>query len=171
MPSLRVVEAASIMDFVQGCADRGMLSGDVLDYGSGTEPYRYVVERAGGTYFPFDRIDNPGSRASTDVGADDVLSSRYWDAIVCTQVLQYIEDPGRLLEQFWRALKPGGSLVMTGPTNWPIVETQDLRRWTVAGIREELRLAGWEFVDAKPRAQVTFEGEEWLIGWQAVCTA
>lgn len=110
MSDLREEEARSIREFVQIAADEGYLSGRVLDYGCGKQPYRDIVEAAGGTYFGFDRPQFPAN-----VGADflpegisfwDHSNNRpvdhatalftwtkthgYFDTILCTQVLQYV---------------------------------------------------------------------------------
>lgn len=166
--SIREIERASIEMFLTDCARAGYFTGSVLDYGSGNGTYRSIVEQAGARYVPFDRMDHPASVALTDVGPDDPLDGFTWDAIVCTQVLQYVPNPRRLLRDIRRALEPGAPLIITGPTNWPCVEKEDLRRWTREGIVDELGAAGFATVEAKYRAYITHDGEKWPLGWQAV---
>lgn len=167
--SLRDLESESIRAWVQKAADQGCFTGRCLDFGSGREPYRGIVEAAGAEYVPFDRRDFPGSVATTNVGNDYPLSQR-WDAILSNQVLQYVPSGyviGVLVDMF-SALMPGGCLVLTLPTNWPIVEKEDLRRFTVAGAVELLALAGFSVVECEYREYVTFEGERWPIGLGAI---
>jgi hypothetical protein len=159
--SLRDIESASIRAFVQRAADEGYLSGRVLDYGCGKQPYRDIVEGAGAEYVPYDRREFPGNVGGEDVGpslegvaGDEVR----FDAILCTQVIQYI-PPEVLLwapsEFDWMsaALKSArGHLVLTYPTNWPEVEPEDLHRFTKAGMERLLTEAGFKIVKHERRA-------------------
>lgn len=95
-------------------------------------------------------------------------TSDHFDTILSTQVIQYVPDPPRFLRTLRRHLVPGGVLVMTGPTNWPIVEREDLWRFTPAGIRTLAIEAGFGSVLVVPRADARFEGASWLLGWGMV---
>lgn len=131
--NIREDEQDSLRSFVEGASK--WLKGDVLDYGSGRQPYRSIVEAAGGKYIPYDRMDHPGSCATTDVGPEHPLYNvETYDAILCTQVLQYIPAPKFLIDQFRVALRYGGALVLTFPTTWPEIENEDLWRYTRAGV-------------------------------------
>lgn len=164
--TLRDIEHASIRGFVLSCADH--LRGRTLDYGAGGQPYRDIVTGAHGQYHPYDRVAHPASCAKTDAGPDDPLSED-WDAILCTQVVQYAVDPLRLLEGFADALGiASGVLVMTGPTNWPEVEPEDLHRHTLHGIVELAKRAGLELVRGERRAVVYADGVELSLGWGIV---
>ncbi len=166
--SIREIERASIEMFLVDCARDGLLTGNVLDYGAGMCPHRTVVEGAGARYVPFDRMSHPASVVLTDIGPDDPLGMWEWNAIISTQVIQYVPNPRLLLREFRRSLAPGGALLLTGPTNWPCVEKEDLRRWTREGIVAELGGAGFSAVTCDYRAHVTVEGERWPLGWWAV---
>lgn len=132
--SLRDTEKGSIREFVESCSH--YFKGDVLDYGSGKQPYRSIVEAAGAKYIPYDRISHPGSCATTDVGPEHPLFNvENYDAILCTQVLQYIPVPQFLIDQFRVALKFQGALIMTFPTTWPEIENEDLWRYTLKGVQ------------------------------------
>lgn len=156
--TLRELERDSIRAFVQSAADDGYLSGRVLDYGCGKQPYRDIVKAAGGEYLPFDRVAFPASCAEQDWGDDDAEIGTL-DAILCTQVIQYIEDPFALLRRMpslFGGLKHvdlgGGCLVLTYPTNWPEVEPEDLHRFTKAGMERLLTDAGFAIIRHEPRA-------------------
>lgn len=169
--TLREIEAASISQFVQQCADDGLLCGRVLDYGCGLSPYKDVVDAAGASYHGFDRAYHPGSVVVMDVGDSHPLRLR-WDVVLLTQVVQYLPRPLERLQVIGRALRADrGVLLATGPTNWPIVETEDLWRFTVNGAARLLEEAGFREIDVRQRAAVTFEGEQWSLGWQAVARA
>jgi SAM-dependent methyltransferase len=38
-----------------------------------------------------------------------------FDSVLCLNVLEYLEEPGRTLEASWRCLKPGGRLLLLVP--------------------------------------------------------
>ncbi len=109
-----------------------------------------------------------------------VCTSEEWDAILCTQVIQYAwwraaspfegEEIGFLFK-FKEWMPPNGYLVMTGPTNWPVVENADRVRFTKEGILQELVEAGFVEVEVGYRAEVHFEGVAWPTGWWAVARA
>ena len=67
--------------------------------------------------------------------------AKSFDTILCLNVLEYVEDPGRLLDSMRGALKPNGVVVMLAPlTARPCSERLDRslghkRRYSAAGIR------------------------------------
>jgi SAM-dependent methyltransferase len=90
-----------------------------------------------------------------------------FDTVICTQVLQYVDDPVTALEHMRYHLRDGGWLLLTGPTNWPVVEDTDKWRFTLHGAVLILLRAGFRNTTVEPRADVKFEGERWSLGWQA----
>jgi hypothetical protein len=156
--SLREVERRSIRDWVSVHASA--LTGRVLDYGAGQQPYRGIVEAAGGEYVPFDRAAFPGSCAEADAGPDGWMHEQ-WDAILCTQVLQYLSPSW--LEQvvgYWAyALsKAQGALVLSYGTCWPEVERSDHLRLTHAGVEWLLGEAGFSVDAHERRAEIVLGG-------------
>jgi SAM-dependent methyltransferase len=167
--SLRETERESIRAYVQGAANQGFFKGRVLDLGAGKQPYRDILEEAGAMYFAHDLPTYPASTVREQVGDEDPLYlPDAWDAVLCTQVIQYMEYPFEELEKILEALYPGGRLVITGPTNWPVVETQDLHRFTEEGIARLLMEAGFAEVSSSYRANIVYEGERWPLGWGAI---
>lgn len=163
---VRRVERDSIRKFVASCSE--YLAGRVLDFGCGLQPYRDVVEAAGGEYVGFDRADFPGNVSGEDVG-DDLETREGFDAVVSTQTIQYVEEPYEWLLELANLVRPGGVLVLTGPTNWPEVEPDDLFRYTRAGVEKLLRWAGFDVLRVESRASVRVgDGFELSLGWGAV---
>lgn len=161
--TLRELESASIRAFVQSAADEGYLSGRVLDYGCGKQPYRDIVEVAGGSYYGYDMAEFPANVSGADVGEYEEawFSDDAFDAILCTQVIQYVplwrwgqQHTIPTIFAAWQreVLAPEGHLVMTYPTNWPEVEPEDLHRFTKAGMERLLTEAGFTIVRHERRA-------------------
>lgn len=150
---LRELERNSIRAFVQSAADEGYLSGRVLDYGCGKQPYRDIVEAAGGVYTGVDRVGWPANVSGEDLGPS-LGPKHIFNAVLCTQVVQYVEEPEEFFWPFRDHLTRPGHLVLTYPTNWPEVEPEDLHRLTKAGMERLLTEAGFTIVRHERRAMV-----------------
>jgi hypothetical protein len=183
--NLREMERESIHRFVTQAASEGYLSGRVLDFGCGKQPYRDIVEAAGGEYVGHDRISYPANVSGVNVGTDDEEWDD-WDAVLCTQVVQYVgfggngwsvQDMLGWFHHITRGLNTRehhGHLVLTYPTNWPEVEPEDLHRFTKAGMERLLVDAGFTVVMHQRRASVWAErlsSEEFALGYGVVCRA
>lgn len=176
MPSLRDTETASIRAFLESHADK--LGGTVLDYGCGRQPYRDIVEAAGGHYVGYDRHDYGGSVVTEnhpprrrDSGNPLRWHGTRWDTVICTQVIQYVDDPGEFVEDIYRYLGEGAWLLITGPTNWPVVEHADLWRFTINGVARILEYAGFTVMEANERHGIMHGGENWSCGWAIAAQA
>lgn len=72
-----------------------------------------------------------------------------FDAIGAFDVLEHIEDDVAVIDEVGRALRPGGRFVLTVPQHPALWSPQDayayhVRRYTAAGLRRKLELAGFE---------------------------
>src|SRR5438132_9052355 len=130
-------EQATIEDFVQRVASAIKPGAKLLDAGAGDAPYRgwfghteYVTADFAATgYHDFSAVDIVADLTALPLG------DASFDAVLCTQVLEHVRDPGRVLTEFARVLKPGGSLYLTIPQSWEIHEApHDYFRFTRHGI-------------------------------------
>ena len=123
------------------------LHGRVLDVGCGLQPYRKLLGSGVTSYVGLDRA-GPFSRP--DVEGDARLlpfPDRSFDAVMSTQVLEHVIDPGASLREMARVLAPGGRLVSTCPGTWPAHEIpHDYWRFTRWGLEHLLANAGFEHV-------------------------
>lgn len=154
--SIRVLEQLSIYKFVE--SNSGLLHKRVLDYGAGKpgtcrrpEPYRELVF---GEYCPYDK--------------GDAIPEGRFNAILCTQVVQYVEDVPALFSGFYGLLADRGFLVMTGPTTWEEVEEKDYWRFTLSGVRKLAEDAGFTVASLKSRANINLGGFDLSLGWGLV---
>jgi SAM-dependent methyltransferase len=154
--SIRELELESIFEFVSAASPA--LHGRVLDFGAGKpgtcripQPYRHLII---GTYCPYD--------------LGDPFPTGQFDAILCTQVLQYIKDVPRQIREFAVLLRDGGHLVMTYPTNWDEVEDSDLWRFTKAGVEQLLGDAGFKILKHHRRAQISLGGFNFPLGYGVI---
>lgn len=166
--TLDAIEKDSIRRFVERWAPK-YLTGDVLDYGCGRQPYRSVVDEVGGSYHPFDRVQFGGNVSGGNVGPDPRVGG--YDAILCTQVVQYVPAVQLLptVARWASYLRPGGVLVMTYPTTWPEIR-DDLHRFTRLGMESILGAGGFRVLRHEQRAAVPGLGVELPLGYGVVAT-
>lgn len=90
----------------------------VLDAGAGSCPYK--------KYF------NPNQYNSTDVSDERSehtflcslekipVPDNTYDMVVCTQVLEHVPYPQKVIDEFYRILKLDGKLLLTAPLGWMV---------------------------------------------------
>jgi 2-polyprenyl-3-methyl-5-hydroxy-6-metoxy-1,4-benzoquinol methylase len=129
--------------------NRELLSGRVLDYGCGKpgtcaipQPYRAIINAD--VYTPWE----PG---------DARPLNGTFDGILCTQVLQLVDDPAAIVRSFLDWLKPAGHLVMTYPVAWEEIETERWR-FTKHGMWALVHAAGFEVARHECIANVVLDG-------------
>jgi SAM-dependent methyltransferase len=119
----------------------------VLDAGSGRAPYRDLFAHA--RYETADFMAVKGKRYVEqdyvcDLAAIPVEDARF-DHVLLTQVLEHLPEPGRVLAELHRVLKPGGTLWLTAPLFYAEHERPyDFFRYTQYGLRHLLEAAGFE---------------------------
>ncbi len=123
-----------------------------VDIGCGTRPYEPLFPA--GTYTGLDVLSSgrPDTLKRPDVlygGGALPFASSILDGILCTQVLEHVPHPDELLAECWRALKPGGKLILSAPFVWQEHEQPyDFFRFTSYGMDALLRQQGFACIDA-----------------------
>ena len=87
---------------------------DVLDVGGRMQPYRPLLTDRLGRYLAIDLLQTPIVDAVSR-GENIPFASGVFDLVVCTQMLQYVPDPGAVIAEIHRLLKPGGYLFLSAP--------------------------------------------------------
>jgi SAM-dependent methyltransferase len=66
------------------------------------------------------------------------------DIVFCTQVIEHVPHPEKMLREFRRVLKSTGLLILTGPMYWPLHEEPfDYFRFTKHGFAHLLKASGF----------------------------
>ena len=124
------------------------VEGDLFDYGCGGSPYRYLFAHTrkyvGADVTPGPTVD----RLLNADGQTQELSDVY-DAVLSSQVLEHIGNPGQYLAECFRILKPGGCLLVT--THGMFEEhgcPYDFHRWTSRGLEQAAEAVGFQVVES-----------------------
>jgi SAM-dependent methyltransferase len=118
--------------------------GRVLDYGCADAPYRRFF-RTDAEYIAADLPGNPIATAEIRPDGTVAVEDSSCDAVLSTQVLEHVVDPGTYLSECMRVLRPGGRLLLS--THGIMVyhpDPDDYWRWTCAGLRRAVGEAGLE---------------------------
>lgn len=120
--------------------------GRILDYGCAELPYRSFFP-AEAHYVAADLGGNPQATLELSDDGTVPVPSGTFDAVLSTQVLEHVADPGLYLDECFRVLRPGGRLLLS--THGTFVyhpDPDDYWRWTCAGLQRIAREAGFEVV-------------------------
>jgi SAM-dependent methyltransferase len=129
------------------------MRGKLLDIGCGTKPYAndvavYVTEHVG-----VDHEATLHDKSNVDIFADAYnipVADGEFDSVLCTQVLEHLEEPQRAFAEFSRVLKKGGYVFITVPFIWHLHEQpRDFFRYTKYGLNYLSERAGLETVFIK----------------------
>jgi|SRR5579875_1422648 len=125
----------------------------VLDAGSGSAPYRPLFAHC--DYVTQDWSASPHAEArQADIIADlaelPVPDERF-GVIVCTEVLEHVSDPARVMTELFRVTKRGGKVLLTVPFVIELhEEPYDFFRYTSHALQHLLETAGFDEVTVTP---------------------
>jgi SAM-dependent methyltransferase len=120
--------------------------GRVLDYGCADMPYRSFFA-SGIEYVGADLSGNQDAAVVLAPDGTVPVASESFDAVLSTQVLEHVEDPGRYLAECFRVLRPGGRLLLSTHGIFPYhPDPVDLWRWTCGGLTQQVESAGFQIV-------------------------
>jgi SAM-dependent methyltransferase len=124
----------------------------VLDVGCGVKPYHPFFSEAA-SYVGVDVKEN---RAADLIGSIEALpvEDESFDVVLCTQVLEHVDDPAAAVRELHRVVAPGGRvLASTHGVMLYHPNPQDLWRWTHTGLQRLFeKEASWESVAVEPGA-------------------
>jgi SAM-dependent methyltransferase len=147
-------ERRSILNFVIELASSTLPQTTVLDVGAGDAPYRELFTHVNYLTSDWENSTHAGARRA-DVVADATTLPVETDSVglvLCTQVLEHVAEPARLLGESFRILERGGRLALTVPLVWQLHELPfDYYRYTASGVEHLLEQAGFIEIEIHAR--------------------
>jgi SAM-dependent methyltransferase len=135
-------------------AARRHLRGRLLDIGCGSKWRESLVREFIDEYVGLDHEESQHDRSVVDVvgtAYEIPQPDESYDSVLCTSVLEHLEEPGRALREAFRVLRPGGVAVYTMPMFWHLHEQpRDFYRYTRHGLEHLFTEAGFEIVELTP---------------------
>jgi SAM-dependent methyltransferase len=128
----------------------------VLDAGSGEAPYRGLFDAVTYHTADFAQVDKRYGQIDYVCDLSDIpVPDATYDLVVATQVLEHIPEPGRVLAEFHRVLKPGGQAWLSAPLFYEEHEKPyDFHRYTQFAWQRMADQAGFVSVEV-----------DWLEGY------
>ena len=100
----------------------------ILDIGAGEQQYKKYCTHLKYTSQDFNQYTGSGNGIGFQTGVwdtskidivSDIISipqpDAFYDAILCTEVIEHVPDPISAIREFKRLLKPGGELILSAP--------------------------------------------------------
>ncbi|MGO4760949.1 class I SAM-dependent methyltransferase [Cupriavidus sp. 2KB_3] len=133
----------------------------VLDAGSGDQRYRSNFAHCLYESADFEKVDKiyGDSTYTCDLAAIPVEDGRF-DAVVFSQVMEHLPEPGQVLAELFRVMKPGARLFYSGPLWYEEHEVPyDYYRYTQYGLRHLFTKHGFDMTELR-----------WMDGYMATVT-
>ena len=119
----------------------------VLDIGGRIQPYRPLFNGRLETYVAVDPLKT-GLVDVMGTGENLPFTSVSFDLVLCMQVLCYVENPPKFIDEIYSVLRPGGTLLISVPAILPHHEGNDRWRFLPDGLR--LQLSRFSRVEVSP---------------------
>jgi SAM-dependent methyltransferase len=153
--------------FLQSYFEKNKQKGTLLDLGCGPRPYYDIYKNHFEKTIGADMADLPFPKKGIDIyctATDVPLPNESVDFILCTEVLQDIQEPNDLMKEAHRLLKPGGTMILTTPYLVPIADGKwDNYRFTQYGLDYQLKKGKFEVLQIHPVSDVVGAGITLII--------
>jgi SAM-dependent methyltransferase len=144
-------EILALMDLAQRTLRDQAL---VLDAGAGEGRYRHFFSHTRRVGLDFAKGDTTWDYSGLDVISDlgrIPAANDTFDAAICTQVLEHVQEPKAVLQEISRVVHPGGHLFLSVPQWWfQHQKPHDYFRYTSFGLLHLFEQAAFDVVFVKP---------------------
>lgn len=137
---------------------RSCFKGSLLNAGCGDITYEFIYRDHVQSQIRFDWPNTVHDKGLIDVFGsvtDLPFGDQCFDVVLCTEVLEHVNDPQRALNEFYRVLKPEGHVVLSVPFLYQMHEQPyDFFRYTYYGLNHLFIRAGFSMVSCKARGEI-----------------
>lgn len=151
-------EEFSIKKFIEFVSKEVKEGERVLDTGAGKCPYKKYFSHTQYESTDFEDIFEKDYKENHNFicNLEKIpKADNFYDAILNTQVLEHIEHPQKVIEEFYRILKPGGKLFLTAPQESELHgEPYHFFNFTKYGLKALFKKAGFKIIFIKPRGGI-----------------
>lgn len=128
--------------------------GVLLDVGCGGKRYANVFAPFVKRYLGLEYSRDSGYRANlADFCADALqlpLLDKSVDTVLCTEVLEHLDDPEKAIAEIARVLRADGVVITTAPFFFPIHDAADFFRYSRDGVASLMRRNGLKVETVQP---------------------
>jgi SAM-dependent methyltransferase len=133
--------------------------GKLLDVGCGAKPYSLLFLPQVDQYVGVDLPSSAHGASEVDVYGNAMalpFQSSSFDTVLCTEVLEHVPEPQKVVHELSRVLKGGGHLLLTAPQNYWVHEAPgDFYRFTRYGLSYLVSEGGLEIDSMTPTCGVS----------------
>jgi len=91
--------------------NREYIQGKVLNVGGGPKPYRHLSKNM----VNMDLFISQEVNIKADITKNFPIKKNTFDTVICTQVLEHVENPKKVIEEIHKATKKNGTLILSTP--------------------------------------------------------
>ena len=128
-------------------------AGKLLDVGCGSKPYEKFTIGVVDKHIGIDHELTPHDKSRIDVfgtAYDIPFEDNHFDAVLCTAVLEHLEEPNEAIKESNRILKKGGVAIYSVPFIWHLhEEPRDFFRYSKYGLEYLFMKNGFDIVELK----------------------
>jgi len=143
-----------VTNFVQRVAESLPPGSWLLDAGAGEGAYKKFFNHCnykavdlaiGDSNWHYEHLDFIAPLDNLPIKED------FFDAVLCTQVLEHLKKPAESIREMYRVLKPGGYLFLTAPMSHNEHQVPyDFFRYTSYGLKYLCEVAGFTEIEVAP---------------------
>lgn len=126
----------------------------LVDIGCDQKPYQSIFSPYISHHIGIDLAESRHVNSAVDIIGSAYhtnLDDLSCDVVLCTEVLEHLEDPLCAIKEMHRILKFHGKVILTAPFFWPVHEApRDFYRYSEYGLRYLFEQGGFEIVELRP---------------------